>query len=74
MRSFVKVKGVNVPVTEMGICQFCDTSYYYHNYLYKIDLKEFKNIDTEEILRFLTEGKEMWTYRTGMAIPDTFNQ
>ncbi|MBA0554189.1 hypothetical protein Golob_013308 [Gossypium lobatum] len=30
----------------------------------KIDLKEFKKIDTEEILRFLTEGKEMWTYRT----------
>ncbi|MBA0635565.1 hypothetical protein Godav_025985, partial [Gossypium davidsonii] len=28
----------------------------------------------EEIWRFLTEGKEMWTYRTGTTIPETFNQ
>ncbi|MBA0803159.1 hypothetical protein Gohar_013403 [Gossypium harknessii] len=27
-----------------------------------------------EILRFLTEGKEMWTYRTGTTIPKTFDQ
>ncbi|MBA0828074.1 hypothetical protein Goarm_012797, partial [Gossypium armourianum] len=35
MRSFVKVKGVNVPVTEMSICQIYDTPYYYRVYLYK---------------------------------------
>ncbi|MBA0562733.1 hypothetical protein Golob_007756 [Gossypium lobatum] len=34
------VRGVNVPVTGMCICQFYDTPYYYHDYLYKIDLKE----------------------------------
>ncbi|KAK5811975.1 hypothetical protein PVK06_027368 [Gossypium arboreum] len=39
-----------------------------------MDLKEFKNIDMEEILRFLMEGKEMWTYRIGTTIPETFNQ
>ncbi|MBA0673330.1 hypothetical protein Goklo_000074, partial [Gossypium klotzschianum] len=55
MRSFVKVRWINVPVTEMSICQFYDASYYYRDYLYKTDLKEFKNIDTEEILRFLTK-------------------
>ncbi|MBA0791417.1 hypothetical protein Gohar_015996 [Gossypium harknessii] len=52
-RSFVKVRGINVPVTKMGICQFYDAPYYYRNYLYKKDLNESKNIDTEEILRFL---------------------
>ncbi|MBA0739480.1 hypothetical protein Gogos_012748 [Gossypium gossypioides] len=69
MRSFVKVKGVNVPVTEMSIWQFYDLSYYYRDYPYKTDLKEFKNIDIEEIFIFLREGKEMWTYQTGTTIP-----
>ncbi|MBA0747808.1 hypothetical protein Gogos_004692 [Gossypium gossypioides] len=74
MRSFMKVRGVNVPVIEMSIFQFYDAPYYYRDYLYKIDLKELKNIDAEEILRFLTEGKEMWSYRIGIVIPETFNQ
>ncbi|MBA0752224.1 hypothetical protein Gogos_001078 [Gossypium gossypioides] len=69
MQSFVKVRGVNVRVTEMSICQIYDAPYYYRDYLYKIDLKEFRNIDTEEILRLLTGRKEMWTYRTGTTIP-----
>ncbi|MBA0550796.1 hypothetical protein Golob_021711, partial [Gossypium lobatum] len=44
------------------------------SFVKKTDLKEFKNVDIEEILRLLTEGKEMWTYRTGATIPETFNQ
>ncbi|MBA0642163.1 hypothetical protein Goklo_026601 [Gossypium klotzschianum] len=58
----VKVRGVNVPVTEMRIFQIYYVPYYYRDYLYKADLKQFGNIDTEEILRILTEGKEMWIY------------
>ncbi|MBA0694345.1 hypothetical protein Goari_004656 [Gossypium aridum] len=50
MQSFVKARGINVPVTEMGICQFCDAPYYYCDYLYKTYMKEFKNIEMEEIL------------------------
>ncbi|MBA0820611.1 hypothetical protein Gohar_028027 [Gossypium harknessii] len=42
MRSFVKVRRVNIPVTEMSICHFYDASYYYYDYLYKTDLNEFK--------------------------------
>ncbi|MBA0783633.1 hypothetical protein Gotri_001319 [Gossypium trilobum] len=57
--SFVKVRGVNVLVTEISICQIYDAPYYYRNYLYKIDLKEFRNIDIEEILRLLTRRKEI---------------
>ncbi|MBA0662626.1 hypothetical protein Goklo_006715 [Gossypium klotzschianum] len=71
MRSFVKV---NVPVIEMSIFQIYDMPYYYHDYLYKTDLKEFRNIDTEKVLRFLTKGKEMWKYRMGTIITETFNQ
>ncbi|KAK5825395.1 hypothetical protein PVK06_020225 [Gossypium arboreum] len=74
MSSFMKVRRVNVPVTEMSIFQCYDVPYYYRDYLYKTDMKEFKNIDKEEILRFLMEGKEMWTYRVGIVIPETFNQ
>ncbi|MBA0796490.1 hypothetical protein Gohar_007253, partial [Gossypium harknessii] len=74
IHSFVKVRGVNILVTEMSICQIYDTPYYYRDYLYKTDLKEFRNIDTKEILRFLTEGKKMWTYRMGKVISKTFNQ
>ncbi|MBA0678097.1 hypothetical protein Goari_019459 [Gossypium aridum] len=58
----------------MGIFQIYDVSYYYYDYLYKTNVKEFRNIDMEEILRFLIEGKEMWTYQTGKEIPKTFNQ
>ncbi|MBA0820543.1 hypothetical protein Gohar_019662 [Gossypium harknessii] len=47
MCSFVKVRGVNVPVTEMGIFQIYDAPYYYRDYLYKTYLKEFRNINTE---------------------------
>ncbi|MBA0770433.1 hypothetical protein Gotri_019070 [Gossypium trilobum] len=74
MRSFVKVRGVNVPVTTMSIFQIYDAPYNYCNYLYKTNLKEFRNIDTEEILRFLMKGKEMWTYQTRTIIPETLNQ
>ncbi|MBA0772205.1 hypothetical protein Gotri_007621 [Gossypium trilobum] len=28
----------------------------------------------EKILRFLTEGKEVWTYKTGIAIPEKCNK
>ncbi|MBA0550511.1 hypothetical protein Golob_021451, partial [Gossypium lobatum] len=31
------------------------------SFVMKIDLKELKNVDTEEILRILMEGKEVWT-------------
>ncbi|MBA0877248.1 hypothetical protein Goshw_000503 [Gossypium schwendimanii] len=57
----------------MSISQIYDASYYYHDYLYKTYLKEFRDIDTEEILRFLTKVKEIWTYRMGTSIPETFN-
>ncbi|MBA0857080.1 hypothetical protein Goshw_007156, partial [Gossypium schwendimanii] len=60
MCSSVKVRGVNVSVTEMSIFQIYDAPYYYRNYPYKTDLKGFKNIDTKEVLRFLMVGKEMW--------------
>ncbi|MBA0577424.1 hypothetical protein Golob_027967 [Gossypium lobatum] len=61
--------GVNVLVIKRSICQFYDAPYYYHDYLYKTDLKELKNIDTKEILRILMEGKEIWTYWKGTAVP-----
>ncbi|MBA0751687.1 hypothetical protein Gogos_000594, partial [Gossypium gossypioides] len=65
------VRGVNVLVTERSIYQFYDAPYDYCDYQYKIDLKEFKNVNMKEILRFLTEGKEIWTYRKGTTIPVT---
>ncbi|MBA0686788.1 hypothetical protein Goari_014369, partial [Gossypium aridum] len=40
----------------------------------EVNVMEFKNINTKEILSFLTEGKEMWLYQTGIAIPEMFNQ
>ncbi|MBA0687175.1 hypothetical protein Goari_014730 [Gossypium aridum] len=57
--SFVKVRRINVSLIEMSIFQFYDAPYYYRNYLYKTNLKEFKNIGTEKILRFSMEGQEM---------------
>ncbi|MBA0661899.1 hypothetical protein Goklo_006124 [Gossypium klotzschianum] len=35
MHSFVKVRGVNVLVTETSICQIYDAPYYYRDYLYQ---------------------------------------
>ncbi|MBA0747612.1 hypothetical protein Gogos_004513, partial [Gossypium gossypioides] len=74
MGAVVKVRGVNISVTKRSICQFYDAPYYYRDYLYRIDLKEFRNIDMEEILQFLMDGKEMWIYKIGKRIPEAFNQ
>ncbi|MBA0779788.1 hypothetical protein Gotri_003994 [Gossypium trilobum] len=74
MYSFVNVRRVNVLVTKMTICQIYDAPYYYYDYLYKIDFKEFRNIGTEEVLRFLTVRKETWAYQMGIVIPEMFNQ
>ncbi|KAG8497101.1 hypothetical protein CXB51_008309 [Gossypium anomalum] len=59
---------------EMGVCQIYDAPYYYRDYLYKTNFKEFRNIDTEEVLRFLMLGKEMWTYQIGTGILEMFSQ
>ncbi|MBA0553749.1 hypothetical protein Golob_012900 [Gossypium lobatum] len=74
MRTFVKVRGVNILVIGRSIYQFSDAPYYYCDYLYKTSLKEFKNVDMEEIFRFLTKGKEVWTYQPRTTIPKMFNQ
>ncbi|MFQ6643392.1 hypothetical protein Gotur_018655, partial [Gossypium turneri] len=74
MQSPIKVRGVNVLVTERSIYQFYDAPYYYPNYLYKIDLSKFKNVNIEDILIFFAEGKDIWTYRKVTTIPKTFNQ
>ncbi|MBA0723409.1 hypothetical protein Golax_003988 [Gossypium laxum] len=42
--------------------------------LFKTDLKQFKNINMEEILRSLIEGKKEWTYQSGTKLLVTFNQ
>ncbi|MBA0696116.1 hypothetical protein Goari_002699, partial [Gossypium aridum] len=39
-----------------------------------VNVLEFKNIDTKEVLRFLTVGKETWAYQIGIVIPEMFNQ
>ncbi|MBA0869331.1 hypothetical protein Goshw_026970 [Gossypium schwendimanii] len=70
MRTFIKVRGVNVLETERSIRQFYDAPYYW----LKMDIKEFNNVDMEEIFKFLIEGKEVWTYQTGTTIPEIFNQ
>ncbi|MBA0839037.1 hypothetical protein Goarm_004809 [Gossypium armourianum] len=65
MRSFVKVRGVNVLVTETSICQIYDAPYYYRDYIYQKNLKEFKNIDTNEVLIFLMTGKRCGHIKRG---------
>ncbi|MBA0694570.1 hypothetical protein Goari_004853, partial [Gossypium aridum] len=36
--------------------------------MFKTDLKQFKNINMEEILRSLIEGKKEWTYQSGTKL------
>ncbi len=42
--------------------------------MFRTDLKQFKKEYMNEVLRFLTEGKEEWTYQSGTKPPVTFNQ
>ncbi|MBA0777634.1 hypothetical protein Gotri_005630 [Gossypium trilobum] len=74
MHAVVKVRGVNISVTKRSICQIYDAPYYYRDYLYRTDLMEFRNINMEEILQFLMDGKEMWTYKIGKRIAEGFDQ
>ncbi|KAH1031192.1 hypothetical protein J1N35_043366, partial [Gossypium stocksii] len=64
MRTHVKVRRVDVLVMIGRIFQFYDAPYYYHDLMFKVNLNQFKNVDMEERLRSLTEGKEEWTYQS----------
>lgn len=61
-------------MNELQIFIFYNAPYSYKGYLYRTILKEFKNINIDEVLQFLTAGKELWTYRASTTIPETFNQ
>ncbi|MBA0698867.1 hypothetical protein Goari_000550, partial [Gossypium aridum] len=69
IRTHVKVRGVDVLVMIGRIFQFYDTSYYYCDLMFKVDINQFENVDMEEILRSLIEGKEEWTYQSGTKLP-----
>ncbi|MBA0730691.1 hypothetical protein Golax_025563 [Gossypium laxum] len=74
IRTHVKVRGVDVLVMIGSIFQFYDASYYYCDLMFKVDINQFENVDMEEILRSLIEGKEEWTYQSGTKLLVTFNQ
>ncbi|MBA0676987.1 hypothetical protein Goari_018417, partial [Gossypium aridum] len=69
MRAYVN--GVDVLVTPGRIFQYFDAPYYYCDFLFRTDLYQFKNIDMDEVVMSLAEGREEWTYELGTNLPTT---
>ncbi|MBA0660713.1 hypothetical protein Goklo_012685 [Gossypium klotzschianum] len=64
----VSVRGIEVKVTLRIICDSFNASYYNEDFIDEINLEYFRNIDMDNIISYLTEGRGEWKYRPGKTI------
>ncbi|MBA0750733.1 hypothetical protein Gogos_002123, partial [Gossypium gossypioides] len=50
-------RGEEVPITPKEICEFYDAPFYDKGFLSSIDLDKFKNIDMEDVIKYLTQAQ-----------------
>lgn len=70
----VIVRGEKVPISLTKICEFYNISYYEEDFVDSLDLDKFKNINMEDVVKFLTQGRGSWSYRPYNGLPTNFNQ
>lgn len=61
-------------VTPQIICDFYNSPFYENDFIYEIDFVYFRDIDLDNIINFLTEGRGEWKYHAGTNIPVSFHQ
>ncbi|KAH1113990.1 hypothetical protein J1N35_007368, partial [Gossypium stocksii] len=70
----VPVQGKEVHLTPRIIYDFYNAPYYENNFINETDLKYFRDIDMDNIINFLNEGKGEWKYRSDMFGPTNLEQ
>ncbi|MBA0828068.1 hypothetical protein Goarm_012792 [Gossypium armourianum] len=70
----VTVWGKDVSFTPKAICEFYDTPYYETDFLESTYLINFDDIDMDSIIKYLTENRGEWKYRSDIGLPTNFNQ
>ncbi|MFQ6642532.1 hypothetical protein Gotur_017511 [Gossypium turneri] len=58
-------EGEEVPITHREICEFYDVPFYDKDFLSSTDLDKFENINMEDVIKYLTQGKQImnWNQR-----------
>ncbi|MBA0855845.1 hypothetical protein Goshw_019979, partial [Gossypium schwendimanii] len=70
----ITVRGEEVHVTLREICKFYNVSYYEAGFLDNIDLDNFKDINMDNIVNYLTKGRGERNHRSDTEFPSKFNQ
>ncbi|MBA0798047.1 hypothetical protein Gohar_008684 [Gossypium harknessii] len=70
----VTVWGKDVSFTPKAICEFYDAPYYETNFLESTYLINFDDTDMDSIIKYLTENRGEWKYRSDIGLPTNFNQ
>lgn len=68
------VRDEEVPINPDEICEIYNVPFYENDYINSIDLEMFRNIDMEEVIKFLTQGRGSWNYRPDTRSSSNFNQ
>lgn len=68
------MRGRRVPLTLDELCEFYNVPYYEKYFINNNDLKKFLNINMEDVVKYLTQGKRTWKYRQNTKLPTNFNQ
>lgn len=56
------------------ICEFYNIPYYEEDYVENINFNMLGNVDMEDVIKFLTQGRSTWNYRPNIGLPSKFNQ
>ncbi|MBA0643940.1 hypothetical protein Goklo_028182 [Gossypium klotzschianum] len=67
MWDIVPVRGKEVRVTPRIIYDFYNAPYYEKDFIDETDLEYFRDIDMDNIINFLIEGRGEWKYRSEKA-------
>ncbi|MBA0585656.1 hypothetical protein Gorai_016424 [Gossypium raimondii] len=70
----VTVWGKDVSFTPKAICEFYDAPYYETDFLESTYLLNFDDMDMDSIIKYLTENRGEWKYRSDISLPTNFNQ
>ncbi|MBA0568149.1 hypothetical protein Golob_005661 [Gossypium lobatum] len=55
----ITIRGKEMRVTPREICEFYNVAYYENSFLDNINLDTFRDIDMDDVVKYLTEGKDV---------------
>ncbi|MBA0880362.1 hypothetical protein Goshw_001258 [Gossypium schwendimanii] len=74
IRETITIRGKEMRVTPREICEFYNAPYYENSFLDNTNLDTFRDIDMDDVVKYLTGGKGIWNHRADIELPTNFNQ